>query len=133
MLDSLKRYTVVVADTGDIDAMREYQPRDATTNPSLLLKAAPQAQYRSLVDAAIRDARALGLSADATTAACMDRLAVNFGCEILILRFGHVGRIGQDEVERAFGVADVRAFDEGDAIGDSVAFGVGASHFERRL
>jgi transaldolase len=90
MLDSLKRYTVVVADTGDIEAMREYQPRDATTNPSLLLKAAPQAQYRALVDAAIRDARALGLSADATTAACMDRLAVNFGCEILRIIPGRV-------------------------------------------
>ena len=44
LLESLKRYTVVVADTGDIDAIRQHQPQDATTNPSLLLKAAQQAQ-----------------------------------------------------------------------------------------
>ena len=52
LLESLKRYTVVVADTGDIDAIRQHQPQDATTNPSLLLKAAQQPQYRGLVDAA---------------------------------------------------------------------------------
>ena len=46
LLESLKRYTIVVADTGDIDAIRQYQPQDATTNPSLLFKAAQQPQYR---------------------------------------------------------------------------------------
>ena len=56
----------------------------------------------------------------------------NFGCEILVFRFGHVRRIGQDEVERAFGVADVGAFSERDAIGDAVALGVGARDIERR-
>jgi transaldolase len=90
LLDSLKRVTVVVADTGDIEAIRRYQPRDATTNPSLLLKAAQQADYRPLVDAARRDAQALGLPADAAIAACMDRLAVNFGCEILRIIAGRV-------------------------------------------
>ena len=90
LLDSLKRFTVVVADTGDIDAIRQYQPRDATTNPSLLLKAARQPEYRELVDAARRDARALGLPAAGEADACMDRLAVNFGCEILRIIAGRV-------------------------------------------
>ena len=53
LLDSLKRFTTVVADTGDIEAMRQFQPQDATTNPSLLLKAAQQPQYRPLVEAAL--------------------------------------------------------------------------------
>ncbi len=52
LLDSLKRYTTVVADTGDIDAIAEYRPQDSTTNPSLLLKAAQQPKYRALVDKA---------------------------------------------------------------------------------
>jgi transaldolase len=90
LLDSLKRFTTVVADTGDIEAIRQHQPRDATTNPSLLLKAAQQAEYRPLVDAARRDAQALGLPADAAIAASMDRLAVNFGCEILRIIAGRV-------------------------------------------
>jgi len=90
LLDSLKRYTIVVADTGDIDAIRQHLPQDATTNPSLLLKAAQQPQYRPLVDAARRDARALGLPPDGEIAACMDRLAVNFGCEILRIIPGRV-------------------------------------------
>jgi transaldolase len=90
LLDSLKRYTVVVADTGDIDAIRQNTPRDATTNPSLLLKSAQQPQYRGLADAARRDAKALGLGGDAEVAATMDRLAVNFGCEILQIIPGRV-------------------------------------------
>jgi transaldolase len=90
LLDSLKRYTVVVADTGDIEAIRQHQPQDATTNPSLLLKSAQQPQYRALVDAAVRDTRALGLPPDQAVAAAMDRLAVNFGKEILRIIPGRV-------------------------------------------
>jgi len=90
LLDSLKRYTAVVADTGDIDAIRQNKPQDATTNPSLLLKSAQQPQYRALADAARRDAKALGLGGDAEIAATMDRLAVNFGCEILQIIPGRV-------------------------------------------
>src|SRR5918993_1334090 len=90
LLDSLKRYTVVVADTGDIDAIRQHQPQDATTNPSLLLKSAQQPQYRPLVDAARASAKALGVSAEAETAAFMDRLAVAFGQEILEIIPGRV-------------------------------------------
>jgi transaldolase len=90
LLDSLKQSTIVVADTGDIDAIRQHKPEDATTNPSLLLKAAQQPQYRSLVDAARREAHALGLSAAQEIDACMDRLAVGFGREILGIIPGRV-------------------------------------------
>ena len=90
LLESLKRYTVVVADTGDIDAIRQHQPQDATTNPSLLLKAAQQPQYRGLVDTARAGARSLGLAACAESAAFMDRLAVGFGQEILRIIPGRV-------------------------------------------
>ena len=60
LLDSLKKFTTVVADTGDIESMRQFKPQDATTNPSLLLKAAQQPQYRPLVDAALADADRAG-------------------------------------------------------------------------
>lgn len=90
LLDSLKRYTTVVADSGDFEAIRQHKPQDATTNPSLLLKASQQPQYRELVEDAKRDTAALGLSEDARIAAFMDRLAVNFGCEILQIIPGRV-------------------------------------------
>ena len=91
LLDSLKRYTVVVADTGDIDAIRQHQPQDATTNPSLLLKAAQQPQYRAL--GRCRAAATPGPSAsppDRRLRPRMDRLAVNFGKEILHIIPGRV-------------------------------------------
>jgi len=59
LLDSLKRYTTVVADTGDIESIARFRPQDATTNPSLLLKAAQQPQYRPLVERALDKARRL--------------------------------------------------------------------------
>ena len=90
LLDSLKNFTTVVADTGDIESMRQFKPQDATTNPSLLLKAAQQPQYRPLVDAALADAERGGLSESKRTEAFMDRLAVNFGKEILKIVPGRV-------------------------------------------
>jgi transaldolase len=92
LLDSLKRVTTVVADTGDIEAMRQFRPQDATTNPSLLLKAAQQPQYRALVEAALADADRAGPGDDESkrTEAFMDRLAVNFGREILKIIPGRV-------------------------------------------
>lgn len=90
LLDSLKRVTTVVADTGDIEAMRQFLPQDATTNPSLLLKAAQQPAYRPLVEAALADADRLGLADGKRTEAFMDRLAVNFGREILKIVPGRV-------------------------------------------
>ena len=90
LLDSLKRFTTVVADTGDIEAMRQFRPQDATTNPSLLLKAAQQAQYRPLVESALADAERAGQTDAKRTEAFMDRLAVNFGREILKIVPGRV-------------------------------------------
>ncbi len=90
LLDALKRYTVVVADTGDIDAIRTHRPQDATTNPSLLLKSAQAPQYRHLVDAALAEAAGVAASEEARTEAFMDRLAVAFGREILQIVPGRV-------------------------------------------
>ncbi len=75
-LESLKRFSVVVADTGDIDAIAHWKPQDATTNPSLLLAAAQDARYRPLIE----DALARGQGSPEAT---MEWLFVNFGAEIL--------------------------------------------------
>ncbi len=83
LLSSLKQHSVVVADTGDFASIRKYQPRDATTNPSLILKAATMPEYAGLVDKAVADARQAGGGATAVLAGAMDRLAVAFGLEIL--------------------------------------------------
>jgi transaldolase len=90
LLDSLKRYTTVVADTGDIDAIAQYRPQDATTNPSLLLKAAQQPQYRELVDSAQAAADRVAGGQAARTETFMDHLAVVFGAEILEIIPGRV-------------------------------------------
>jgi transaldolase len=83
LLESLKKYSVIVADTGDIDAIARLRPQDATTNPSLLYQAAQKPKYRALVE----DALAFGMRAKGErktkAEATMERLAVNFGCEIL--------------------------------------------------
>jgi transaldolase len=90
LLESLKQVTTVVADTGDIESMRQFKPQDATTNPSLLLKAAQQPQYRPLVEAALAGAERAGVPESRRTEAFMDRLAVNFGKEILKIVPGRV-------------------------------------------
>lgn len=87
-LDLLKKVTTVVADTGDIDSIKKYQPEDATTNPSLLLKAAQMEQYRHLADEAI--AYAKDKAGDDWIELAMDRLAVNFGIELLKIVPGKV-------------------------------------------
>jgi transaldolase len=89
-LDSLRKYTTVVADSGDIEAITQYKPQDATTNPSLLYKAAQMPKYKALVDEAISFAAKQSGDKDAKTAAFMDKLAVNFGCEILKIVPGRV-------------------------------------------
>ena len=82
-LAQLKEMTTVVADTGDFDAIAQYSPEDATTNPSLLLKAAQMPAYRSLVDSIVATTINGRLSSDEQLADCMDRLAVGFGEKIL--------------------------------------------------
>jgi transaldolase len=81
-LDQLKKITKVVADTGDFASIRKYQPRDATTNPSLLLKAATMPEYAELVSKTIADAKQESGGRGALEIA-MDKLAVAFGLEIL--------------------------------------------------
>jgi transaldolase len=75
-LDSLRQHSLVVADSGDIEAVARWKPQDATTNPSLLLTSAQDPRFRHVVDAAIREARG-------DTTAAMDGLFVHFGREIL--------------------------------------------------
>ena len=82
-LDQLKEITTVVADTGDFDAIAQYEPEDATTNPSLLLKAAQMPAYRGLVEDVIKSVTNGKLSSDEQVDDCMDRLAVRFGEKIL--------------------------------------------------
>jgi transaldolase len=90
MLESLKRYTTVVADTGDVDAIAEHKPQDATTNPSLLYQAAQKPQYQHLVEQAIREAsRTVGDQA-VRAEAFTDALFVGFGREILKVVPGRV-------------------------------------------
>ncbi len=88
-LDQLKKFTDVVADTGDIDAIRQYKPMDATTNPSLVYKAAQMPQYQALVTSAINAAKSITNSAEQLSAAC-DHLAVGIGLEILKIVPGRV-------------------------------------------
>lgn len=84
-LDQLKQFTTVVADTGDFASMRAFAPRDATTNPSLILKAATMPDYAWLVDKALADA---GRGASLST--IIDQLLVLFGAEILKIVPGRV-------------------------------------------
>ena len=90
LLDQLRKMTVVVADTGDFESIAQYQPRDATTNPSLIYKAAQMPQYKSLLEEAI----ALGQSErgdhGSQVEAVIDRLFIAFGKEILQIIPGRV-------------------------------------------
>jgi len=83
-LDALKQYTTVVADTGDFRQLAQFQPQDATTNPSLILKAVQKAEYQPLLKEAVTQFRGKPLDE------VMDRLLVRFGCEILSLIPGRV-------------------------------------------
>jgi transaldolase len=89
-LQQLREMTVVVADTGDIDAIRTLKPIDCTTNPSLLLKAAEMPAYASLIDEAVAWGNKQGGTKDAITAAVADHLAVSFGTELTKLVPGRV-------------------------------------------
>nr|WP_315543931.1 transaldolase [uncultured Aggregatibacter sp.] len=89
-LDSLRELTVVVADTGDIDAIRQYKPEDATTNPSLILSAAALPQYAALIDEAIAYGKQQSQDKAQQLIDAEDKLAVNIGLEILKLVPGRV-------------------------------------------
>ena len=89
-LDSLRSMTVVVADTGDIDAIKKYQPQDATTNPSLILSASALPQYAPLIDEAITYAKAQSAGKAQQLIDAEDKLAVNIGLEILKIVPGRI-------------------------------------------
>ncbi|MBN6078320.1 transaldolase [Aggregatibacter actinomycetemcomitans] len=89
-LDSLRELTAVVADTGDIDAIRQYKPEDATTNPSLILSAAALPQYATLIDEAITYGKQKSQDKSQQLIDAEDKLAVSIGLEILKLVPGRV-------------------------------------------
>jgi transaldolase len=93
LLEQLRTYTVVVADTGDIEAIGKFRPQDSTTNPSLITAAAQLPQYQPIVDGVLLAARQqLGKAADAKTVAnlAFQRLAIAFGKKILAIVPGRV-------------------------------------------
>jgi transaldolase len=89
-LDQLKKFTKVVADTGDFGTLKEFAPQDATTNPSLIFKAAQMPAYKHVVEEAIVDVRKTGASGKALLSQIMDQLLVDFGTEILKIVPGRV-------------------------------------------
>ncbi|KAI8320101.1 transaldolase [Martensiomyces pterosporus] len=90
VLDQLKQYTTVVADTGDFESIAQYKPTDATTNPSLILAAAGKAQYAPLIDEAIEWAKGQASTVDGQVEKAFDKLLVNFGSKILEIVPGRV-------------------------------------------
>ena len=89
-LDQLKKFTKVVADTGDFESMREFHPQDATTNPSLILQAVTKPQYLPILDKVIADRKGSGLTGTAQIEDIIDHVLVAFGLEILKIVPGRV-------------------------------------------
>lgn len=89
-LDLLRNMTIVVADTGDIEAIKQYQPQDATTNPSLILSAATLPKYSSLIDEAITFGKSSCGNKQEQVINAQDKLAVNIGLEILKIIPGRI-------------------------------------------
>ena len=89
-LEQLKTMTTIVADTGDIEAIRHYQPEDATTNPSLLLKAASLPEYASLIEESVAWAKTQSQDREQQIHDTLDRLAVDVGLEVLKIVPGRI-------------------------------------------
>ena len=89
-LDQLKKFTKVVADTGDFETMREFKPQDATTNPSLIFQATQKAEYAYIIDKVIADRKSSGLTGAAQVEDVIDNVLVAFGLEILKIVPGRV-------------------------------------------
>lgn len=102
-LDQLKQYTTVVADTGDFQQLAQYQPQDATTNPSLILKAVQKDAYKPILEKTVRDHR------NESTDFIIDRLLIAFGTEILKLIPGRVST----EVDARLSFDTQRSIDKG--------------------
>src|SRR6185436_6050357 len=99
-LDQLKKLTKVVADTGDFATLKQYTPQDATTNPSLLFKAAQMAEYKPVVEKAITDAKKTGATGKKLLEEVMDCLLIAFGVEILKIVPGRVST--ETDANRSF-------------------------------
>ena len=90
-LEQLKKYTVVVADTGEVMSIKKYSPQDCTTNPSLIYKAAARPEYQSIVDSAVAWAKTNApVAGEDRVSNCIDKLAVRFGSELTKLVPGYV-------------------------------------------
>src|SRR5216117_276729 len=89
-LDQLKKFTVVVADTGDFESIKEFKPRDATTNPSLIYAATQKEKYFHLLDEVLADRKSSGLNGAAQIEDIIDHLLVKFGTDILEIVPGRV-------------------------------------------
>ena len=87
-LEAIKKYTTIVADTGDIQSIQSYQPQDATTNPSLIFQASQQDEYQEIVARAVKDSQ--GIQSGNLLENVLDELSVSFGAEILKLIPGRV-------------------------------------------
>src|SRR5437588_12917246 len=90
LFSQLKQFSVIVAHTREFYSIRKHQPRDTTTNPSLLLKAAQMPEYSALVEKALADAKKESANAGQTLGIALDKLAVAFGLEILKIVPGRV-------------------------------------------
>jgi transaldolase len=90
LVESLKRYTIVVTDTGDFEEIAKHKPQDATTNPSLIYQAAQKPEYEHLLEEAIEHALQSAEDKVGRANAFMDKLLVSFGCEILKIVPGRV-------------------------------------------
>src|SRR3954467_4686494 len=104
-LDQLKKYSRIVADTGDIGSMKEFAPEDATTNPTLILKAAQMSNYAYLLEKATTDSKKTGLSGAALTNDIFNRLLVSFGLEILKIVPGRVST--ETAPDKSFSVQEI--------------------------
>ncbi|KAI9316642.1 transaldolase [Dichotomocladium elegans] len=90
VLEQIKQYTTIVADSGDFESIAAYKPQDATTNPSLILAASQKSVYAKLIDDAVEYGKAKGSTAEEKLDWAMDKLLVNFGKEILKIVPGRV-------------------------------------------
>src|SRR5438045_9374567 len=82
-LEQLKKFTVVVADTGDFESIKEFKPRDATTNPSLIYAATQKEKYFHLLDEVLADRKSSGLNGQAQIEDIIDHQLVQLGTDIL--------------------------------------------------
>ncbi|CAG8596944.1 10281_t:CDS:2 [Paraglomus occultum] len=90
VLDQIKKWTVIVSDTGDFESIAQYKPQDATTNPSLILNATKKSSYQHLIDSAIEYAKTKSGTTDDKVEWAIDKLLINFGVEILKIIPGRV-------------------------------------------